>query len=151
VTGIAAGLDAMALRGADTSATTTAPATIDPGTTVPTTVAPATTAPPPVKPAPVAGPATPELAAQGLYDRWVAGDSAGAAAYATDVLVTDLFSSSGAGARWTFMGCTLLGEGYYCQFSTGEDEGSVTMHVANLAVVGDGSRTGFVVDQMEFF
>jgi hypothetical protein len=125
------------------SATTTTTTTTSTTTTTTTT-----TAPPSTTTAPVNGGSTPEITAQGLYDRWVADDRAGAAAFANPDVLTELFAKSGAGANWMFQGCSGTAGGAGCQFSY--EGGAVTMILVNQANIGDGSLTGYRVSSISF-
>ena len=49
---------------------------------------------------------TPEDASQGVVSAWIAGDRAGAGRCATEPALDTLFETSGAGAQWTFQGCS---------------------------------------------
>ena len=135
-------------RGA-ASTTTAAPATTT-ATEPTTTSAPATTT---TEAATTTtgtsnGPGNPEDAARGLYASWTAGSRDAAEAFATDDVVDQLFASPGQDANWTFQGCEGVAGGAYCSFSY--EGGSVQMHLVNLSVVGDGSATGYKVDELQF-
>ncbi len=93
-----------------------------PGTpTVPTPTAPAPSITP-TTPAPdpsefegpvVSGAPTPEAAAKGFHDRWVAGDSEGAIAFATVPAINQLFAYP-SGNPLEYMGCEEEGSKFRC-------------------------------------
>jgi hypothetical protein len=49
---------------------------------------------------------TPEDATTSLVDAWIAGEKAAAARCAASAVVDELFKNNGAGAQWTFQGCS---------------------------------------------
>jgi hypothetical protein len=126
-----------------TTATTAKPTTTTPEAT--TTTAAVTTTTAAKEPN---GAASPEDAAQGLYGRWVAGDAAGARSFARDSAIGPLFARPGAGAHWTFQSCDGVAGGAYCLFSF--EGGGASMHVVDMSIVGDGSVTGFKVDEIQY-
>lgn len=139
--------DGEAATTSEPNATTTAGAPSS--TTASTAEATATTsAPAPTSEAPPGpGPTTPEEAATGLFDAWVAGDQVAAAQVASDPVVAELFSRSGAGADATntFAGCFEDDGGepvFRCSYIF--EGGAMTF------LVGDSDAFGFVVIGLEF-
>ena len=123
-----------------TTSTTTTTTTTTP-TTEPPTTPPPTTVP--------NGAGTPELAAQGLYDRWVADDPAGARAFAEDAIIATLFSKPGAGATYAFHPpCDGAAGTFHCSFSY--EGGAADFLVHNESIIGDGAVSGFKVFDIHY-
>jgi len=127
-----------------TTASTTTSTTSTTSSTTTTTEPDTTPTEPPLTE--LSGPATPDAAAQGLYNRWTAGDQAGAAAYARESAIAPLFNKPGADAAWEFQGCEGVAGGASCAFRF--EGGSAHMHAVDLSLVGDGTVTGFKVDEI---
>jgi hypothetical protein len=85
---------------------------------------------------------SPTDAAQSFVNAWIAGDRGAAARCASSAAVDKLFRTGGAGAQWSFQGCSTTGGAATCQYSY---QGGA----ANLATSGS-TAAGWKVTAVSF-
>ncbi|MEY2570702.1 MAG: hypothetical protein QOE63_1052 [Acidimicrobiaceae bacterium] len=131
-------------KSSSSSSSSAATTTTTTSTTTTTTEPPSTAPPTTVEPN---GASTPELAAQGLHDRWLANDQAGAHAFAEQAAIDILFAHPSAGANDTFQSCDGAAGTFHCAFTY--EGGSADYQVHDEALFPNGI-TGFKVFNIQY-